>query len=151
VRQEDTTGAVPGTYETTMAVYDGSNVVYSKLTVTVLASPGDAVHLTKSKRAGRAVVHNDNDTAVRYVWGAVGHHHADGFVDLPAHSARRIEIRRRSVVTLVLAGAYFAVVLQRHLHPPRDGTALPPGVEPGLESSSIAVGSTRWVQRALGH
>jgi hypothetical protein len=141
-------GAVPGTYQIRTAMHDGgSSIVLTTLTITLLPPLGDAVSLTKNRRPGRVLVHNDNDTAVRFLWGADHHRRADGAVDVPAHSSVRIEVRRRSVVTLVLAGAEFDVGLQRHLEPPRGGGALPPGVEPGLEHFDVS--DTKWVQRAI--
>jgi hypothetical protein len=82
------------------------------------------------------------------VWGAEGRHRADGSVDVPAHGARTITVLRKSVVTVVLAGTDRAVGVRRHLKAPRDGTALPPGVEPGHGPFQAIL--TRWVQRTIG-
>ena len=114
----------------------------------MLPSPGDAVTVTKKKRPGRVVVRNDNDTAVRFLWGAEGKRHADGTVDIPAHASRRIRVYRKSVVTVVLAGSEYAVGVRRHLKVPRDGTALPPGVAHGHAVFEAYV--VPWVRKAIG-
>lgn len=137
----------PGTYQVRTYMSDGSSLTASILTITVLPSPGDAVHLTKKHRPGRVVVHNDNDTAIRFVWGAQDHQRADGRVDVPAHGSRKVMIQRRSVITVVLAGPEFAIGIERHLRPPRDGTALPPGLEHGTDVFHARL--TKWVQKAI--
>jgi hypothetical protein len=142
-----TTGATPGTYAVTTYVHDGTNLVASTLTITVLPSPGDLVEVVAQK-PGRVRVLNGNDVPVRFFWGAEGHKHPDGRVDVPAHASRTIRIERRSLVTVVLAGAEYAIGIERHLQPPTNGSALPPGVEHG-HSEFQAVG-VKWVRKVIG-
>jgi hypothetical protein len=141
-----TTGATPGTYVVKTYVHDGINLAATTLTLTVLPSPGDVVDVA-TKRPGRVRVLNGNDVPIRFMWGAEGHKHPDGRVDVPAHSSRTIRIERRSLVTVVLAGTDFALGIERHLQPPRNGTALPPGVAPGHDT--FAVYNVKWVRKAI--
>jgi hypothetical protein len=143
----DSAGASPGTYVVGTVVCDDTSVVPSTLTITVLPSPGDFVDITR-KRPGKLRVFNGNDTAVQYLWGAEGRKRADGRVDIPAHASKTIRIQRRSLFTLVLAGGEYAVGVERHLRPPTDGSALPPGVEHGhTEFHSYTV---KWLMNAIG-
>jgi hypothetical protein len=147
-RPGDTSPVMPGVYQVTTFMNDGTSTSASTLTITVLPSPGDAVELTKKRHRGQVVVHNDNAAAVRFYWGAEGRRRADGIVDIPAHGSRRIEVLRKSLVILVVAGSDFAIDVRRHFKVPHDGTALPPGVEPG--HGLFEVRRTRWVRRATG-
>jgi hypothetical protein len=147
-RPGDTSPVMPGVYQVKTFMNDGTGTSASTLTITVLPSPGDAVTVTKKMRPGRVVVRNDNDTAIRFLWGAEDRRRADGSVDVPAHGARTIRVYRKSVVTVVLAGTEYAVGVKRHLKVPRDGTALPPGVAPGHGVFEAYV--VRWVRKAIG-
>jgi hypothetical protein len=142
-----TSGAAPGTYVVDAVVCDVTSQMRSLLTITVLPSPGDAVDVAR-KRPGRVRIANGNDVPIRFFWGAEDHKHPDGRVDVPAHGTRTIHIERRSLVTVVLAGSDYAVGIERHLRPPTDGTALPPGVEHGHDV--FGAYATRWVRRVLG-
>jgi hypothetical protein len=146
-RPGDTSAVVPGTYEVKTFMSDGSNLAASTLTITVLPSPGDAVQLTRKKRPGRVLVHNDNDVAISFLWGAEKHKRADGRVTVPPHASRAIRIERRSLVTVVLAGTEYALGIRRHLRPPRDGSELPPGFEQG--HSIFEAWDTHWVKKAI--
>jgi hypothetical protein len=138
----------PGTYPVQTYIRDGTLGCSSTLTITVLPSPGDAVHVTKKKQPGRVLVHNDNDVTIQFVWGAEKHKRADGRVTVPPHASRTIRIERRSLATVVLAGTEYAVGIQRHLRPPRDGSELPAGIEQG--HGIFQVYDTRWVKKAIG-
>jgi hypothetical protein len=147
-RPGDTSPVVPGVYQVKTFMNDGSGTSASTLTITVLPSPGDAVVLTKKRRPGQVIVRNGNDVGVRFYWGAEGRRRADGFVDIPAHGAAKIQVLRRSLVTVVLAGNEYAVDARRHFKVPQDGTALPPGVEHG--HGLLDIGLTKWVRRVTG-
>jgi hypothetical protein len=146
-RPGDTAPIRPGVYQVTTYMNDGTSIAASTLTITVLASPGDAVNLTKKGRPGKMVVRNDNAASVRFLWGAETRRHPDGMVEIPAHGSVTIEVLRKSLVTLVLAGAEYAVGFERHLKPPRDGTALPPGLEHG--HGLLQAMDAKWVRRAI--
>ena len=145
-RPGDTSPVVPGTYQVTTFMNDGTGSSTSTLTITVLPSVGDAVSLSNKRRPGRVVVRNDNAVPVELLWGAEGRKRADGRMVVPAHASRTIRIERKSLVTVVLAGSEFAVGVRRHLRAPTDGTALPPGVQQGHGLFQVVL--TKWVQRA---
>lgn len=145
-RPGDTSTVVPGTYQVKTFMNDGSNLAASTLTITVLPSPGDLVDVTR-KKPGTVRVVNSNDVAVQFLWGAEGRKRADGRVDIPAHASRTIQIERRSLVTVVLAGSDYAVGIKRHLRPPTNGSALPPGVEHG--HGVFEAYTVKWVRRAI--
>ncbi len=138
----------PGTYQVVTYIRENTGGCSSILTITVLPSPGDSVHLTEKKRPGRVVVRNDNEVAISFLWGAEKRKRADGRVTVPAHASRTIRIERRSLVTVVLAGTEYALGIKRHLRPPRDGSELPPGLEHG--HGIFQIFDTRWVKRAIG-
>jgi len=145
-RPGDTSAVAPGVYRLTAYQSDGSNISAAALTITVLPSPGDAVEVV-AKQPGRIRVRNDNDFAVRYYWGADGHKHPDGRADIAPHSSRTIRVERRSVVTVVLAGADYALGVERHLRPPRDGSAKPPGVSPTFGPFELP--TVHWVRKLI--
>jgi hypothetical protein len=146
-RPGDTSPVQPGVYQVTTYMNDGTTSSASTLTITVLPSPGALVSLTKKGRPGKVVVRNDNAAPVQFLWGAETRRRPDGMVEIPAHGAKTIEVLRKSLVTLVLIGSEYAVGFERHLRPPRDGTALPPGLEHG--HGIFQATDTKWVRRAI--
>jgi hypothetical protein len=145
-RPGDTSAVVAGTYTVRTYMYDGSNLAASTLTIVVLPPLQDHVSVER-KRPGRAVVHNDLDTPIRFMWGAQDHKRADGRVDIPAHSSRSIDVERRSLLTLVLADGDYGLGSARHLRPPRDGSALDPGLPDGFDLLHASL--THWVRKAI--
>ena len=139
-------GAVPGVYYVRTYVHDGNNLSPSTLTITVLPSPGDLVEVV-ARRPGRVRVLNGNSVPIRFLWGAEGHKHADGRVDVPAYGSKTIRIQRRSLMTVVLTSADFALGIERGLQPPTNGSALPPGIAKG--HGVIQASLTHWVKKAI--
>lgn len=116
---------------------DFETLVPATLTITIREVL--PVTVVKAKRPGRIRVTNDNERAVRFLWGSFENDEPDGRTWVAAHDAKSIRVRRRAVDWIaIFRGNLIGIGRVRGIELPR-GTA---------RTTSPAVDLTRAEARA---